>query len=517
VTAVSEVPVREPNAAANAPGPRLLAVLGGLVIAIGIGFFFYTRSDMWLDEALSVNIARLPLGDLRAALERDGAPPLYYALLHGWTGVFGDGDIGARSLSAVFGVGLLVSMWFAARRYGDRTLAWTAVLITAASPYAIRYATEARMYMLEMLLVTIGIIVIDRALEKPNVGRLAAVAAIAAALVYTQYWAFALLGVVGACLLFVAWRDQAARGTALRIAAAIVVGASTFAFWLPTFLSQRAHTGTPWGDPVLPGLPIGETFLGFAGEEEQEGYLLLLLLIPILVLGLFGQSVDNRRIELDLRVRKPIRWLAFVGGATLVVGTTLNYLAGQAFEARYSAVMWPMFAIVVARGITTLGDVRVRVAVLTVVVGLGFVSGTRNVTEQRTQAGEVADALHSLAQPGDLVVYCPDQLAPGVHRLLRPGFNEVTFPDFGDPAFVNWVDYDERTNAVDPLAFAAEIETRAGDGTVWLVTGPGYPTLNGKCEAISATLAEGRTRTAVVNAKEEFFEKPGLQQFAPAG
>ncbi|MGQ0823413.1 MAG: glycosyltransferase family 39 protein [Actinomycetota bacterium] len=515
MTAVSEAPTREPAAANQNRHQPLIGAAAAVVIAIGVGFYFVTRSDMWLDEALTVNIARLPLGDLGAALERDGAPPLYYALLHLWTGALGDGDLAARSLSGVCGLGLLVAIWFAARRYGDRTMAWTAVVLSAASPYAIRYATEARMYMLEMLLVAIGIVLINRALEQPTMSRLAPMAALSMALVYTQYWAFALLGVVGVCLLYVAWREPAMRGGALRIAGAIMIGSATFLSWLPTFLSQRAHTGTPWGDAVLPGLPIGETFLAFAGEEEQEGWLLLLVLLPILVLGLFGRALDARRVELDVRVQPEIRWLALVGGATLVIATTLNYLADQAFEARYSAIVWPMFVIVIARGVVTLADVRIRMTVLAVIVALGFASGVRNATEQRTQAGEVATALRSLARPGDLIVYCPDQLGPGVHRLLPGGFDQVTFPDLDPPALVNWVDYDERVGAVDPNAFAAAVLARAGAGTLWLVTGPGYPTLGGKCEAISEALAQERSRTAIVNAKEEFFEKPGLQQFAP--
>ncbi len=87
MTSVSDAPVRE----SIAPGPRRSAswprIAGGTIVALGIGLFFYTRSDMWLDEALTVNVSRLPLDQLRDALERDGAPPLYYALLHVWTGV----------------------------------------------------------------------------------------------------------------------------------------------------------------------------------------------------------------------------------------------------------------------------------------------------------------------------------------------------------------------------------------------------------------------------------------------
>ena len=55
-----------------------------VAVVVAVVLRFVTTSDLWLDEALTVNIAKLPLGDLRAALLRDGAPPLYYVLLHGW-------------------------------------------------------------------------------------------------------------------------------------------------------------------------------------------------------------------------------------------------------------------------------------------------------------------------------------------------------------------------------------------------------------------------------------------------
>ena len=107
-----------------------------------------TRSDLWLDEALSVNIARLPLGDMLEALRHDGHPPLYYLLLHGWMEVFGEGDVAVRALSGIFSVAALpagVGRGPPPRRPGGaRSPAGAARL----SPYAIRYTTEARMYSL---------------------------------------------------------------------------------------------------------------------------------------------------------------------------------------------------------------------------------------------------------------------------------------------------------------------------------------------------------------------------------
>jgi len=96
-----------PTAAAVAPaapaaGPaaeaaaQRLRLAGGAavaaVVAAGAVLRFRTASDLWLDEALSVNIAALPTGALLEALRHDGSPPLYYLVLRAWTAVFGSGD-----------------------------------------------------------------------------------------------------------------------------------------------------------------------------------------------------------------------------------------------------------------------------------------------------------------------------------------------------------------------------------------------------------------------------------------
>src|SRR5262249_35497235 len=152
------------------PG-RYRNLLIGIALAIGLaGLFcyFYTRSDLWLDEALSVNIAKLPLGDLREALKQDGAPPLYYFLLHVWTSVFGTGDVAVRALSGLFMLGAVVTMWFVAKRIGGTILAWLVAMLMISSPYAAHYATEARMYSLMVLLVALGILAFQRTVAKPT-------------------------------------------------------------------------------------------------------------------------------------------------------------------------------------------------------------------------------------------------------------------------------------------------------------------------------------------------------------
>ncbi len=150
MTALSDARSRDTGEVPESRGsvPRVV-VVAGVVIGLGALFFFFvTRSDLWLDEALTVNIARLPLSQLHEALKHDGAPPLFYVLLHFWMQLFGTGDTAVRALAGCFMVGAVVVTWFAARRIGGERLAWLSALVMATSPYAIRYATETRMYSL---------------------------------------------------------------------------------------------------------------------------------------------------------------------------------------------------------------------------------------------------------------------------------------------------------------------------------------------------------------------------------
>src|SRR4029077_7738560 len=109
------------------------------VVAAGILLRFLTSSPLWLDEALTVNIARLPLSKIPNALRHDGSPPLYYVLLHWWIAVFGSSDVAARALSAVFAIATLPLIWVAGLRIGGRRMAVAALVLLAASPFATRF------------------------------------------------------------------------------------------------------------------------------------------------------------------------------------------------------------------------------------------------------------------------------------------------------------------------------------------------------------------------------------------
>ena len=206
-------------------------------------------------------------------------------------------------------VGAVVATWFAARRFVGTTGAWIAAVVMVANPYAIRYATEARMYSLEMLLVASGIVAFQRALEQPTPGRLALVALLVALFLYTQYWSFYLLVVVvGAARL-----DGVARSSsATRRAACSSRWPSAASPSCRGCRRSSTSARTParrGARRCCPGIPLGYTLRDFAGgasgtaADRQEGWLLFFILLPMLMLGVVRpRAIDERRIEIDLHM-----------------------------------------------------------------------------------------------------------------------------------------------------------------------------------------------------------------------
>jgi hypothetical protein len=182
-----------------------------------------------------------------------------------------------------------------------------------------------------------------------------------------------------------------------------------------------------------------------------------------------------------------------VAATSLLVAVAVGTLTGSAFASRYTSIAFPLIVLVAAYGLRSFADRRVVAGVLALGCVLGFAGGVRNAVTDRTQAPEVAKAIAANGgQPGDLVVYCPDQLGPDVARLLPSGYEQMTFPDLAAPEIVDWVDYGARVGAADPVVFGDEVLRRSGGRTIWYVWMPGYRTLDKKCERVNETLGNAR-------------------------
>lgn len=545
---------RAPEARAEATGGRattVLTVLCWVAIVVGALLRFVPRGDLWLDEALSVNIAGGPLGDITDALRRDGHPPLYYALLHLWTTIGGDGSWWVRALSGVIGIASIPVAALAgarvARRSGaDVTARRAAGLVTAAVvalvPYGVRYGAEARMYALVILLVLVGYLAVDELVGSPSVERrwpdwlaTTVVAACGAALLWTHYWSMWLLASVGLLALWRWWRasglDADERTAQRRGSTLVVVGlvgaAVLFLPWAPALLYQSEHTGTPWGEAYRPTTLLLVTIVDFAGQAVAEPQLLSYVLVLLVVVALVGVVVRGDRgevLQVEPRTTPLVRAEVVVVLVALGVGWAAGAVTGGTFHPRYAAVVFPLYCIAVAAGIGRLRGPAVAATAMAVLLVGSVASIGVEIQAPRTQAGPVADRIvaDTGGDPsGVVVVACPDQLAPATERALRSrtgrDWRVVPFPAAGDPRFVDWVDYADRNESADPEEFLGRVVADLPeDTTVHYVFTPGYLTFDDKCERMASLLGEDRTLDVEINADgERYFENMGLWVFRP--
>jgi uncharacterized membrane protein len=449
--------------------------------------------------------------------------------------MFGQSNDAVRSLSGVIAVLTLPVAWFCGLRFGGRAVAWTTLVLVASAPFAVYYATEARMYALVILLTGLGFLALQRAVARPRPWNLVAVALVTAALLYAQYWSLYLAGVVALWLIVSIVRTRR-RGHPEEAPwpALIAVGAGFLLFlpWAPTFLYQAKHTGTPWAAPPNFSAVINAV-TGFTDNQgstlataTNQGRLLAIIYFSMLALALFGAGKTARIVELDLRTRPRSRGTAFVVVGTLFAAIAGGILTSSAFSVRYAAVVFLPLILLVALGTTTLLSPRVRVVLVAIAAAAGLVSCAQNVTTQRTQADQVADVINTLAKPGDVIGFCPDQLGPSVYRQIdHPSqYHMITFPRETGPAIVDWVDYADTVNAGSPGNYANRLINQAGTRHhVWLAWMSQYQTYGIKCETIATALLNASTREGgggrnqVIASMKKFYEPMNLTEFTTSG
>jgi mannosyltransferase len=503
-------------------GLATIDVLGvGALVALGVVARFVTTSPLWLDEALSVNIASLPLGEIGDALRQDGHPPLYYWMLHGWMSVFGDGDLAVRSLSGVAGLASLPLAWEAGRRRAGTAGGLSVLGLTAITPWCVRYATEARMYAVVLTLVFAAWLLADDLLAGRDRLRWAALAVVTGGAVLTHYWLLH-LGIAAVAVLGLRWwrGDAEQRAGSVRVASALAVGSLAFVPWLPTFLDQLSSTGTPWASAGRPTGAFVELLAGIGGGGRYpEAVLYGFALLVLVGAGVTVVARGAWELVVDLRTVHGVRSEVVVAAAAMSVGLVAGQLGDAVFVARYAAAFLPMLLIAAGVGLARLPAPALRRTVAVGMVALAAVGLGGNVLEERTMGEDFARAIAAEAGPDDVVAICPDQLGPATLRSLPETIEAVGLPTLDRPDRIDWRDYAERNAAADPASAVTKLLERAEGGSVWFVINTHYRTYEGYCEAVQAGLQAARPTSGIIvpDRGGEVFEGGTLVRFLPNG
>jgi mannosyltransferase len=179
------------------------------IVAIAAVVRFATLGDQSFDHDEAVTAIRVlhpGLGDTLSVvghLER--SPPLYYILAWLWSKIFGTGEVGLRSLSAVIGTLTVIPVYLAARELTSRRAGLIAAGLVALCPYLVWYSQEARSYALYVLFAAWGFCFFARALRSATPRNLALWAGFSALALCSHYFAVFLIVPQGLWLTRATW------------------------------------------------------------------------------------------------------------------------------------------------------------------------------------------------------------------------------------------------------------------------------------------------------------------------
>jgi hypothetical protein len=359
------------------------------------------------------------------AVFSDTSPPLYYLLLAAWTRLLGTSDWALRLFSVAASLACLVLFATLARRVGGRASVLPAAALLAASPMAVYYSTEGRMYALLLLWVVAALVLaLHLRLRGSQPTLLAAYVLVGAAGLLTHYFFAPVWLVVSAWLL--AHAGRCSRG---RLVLSLVLTVALAFPWysnLPQSLGQWRVTArwleavpgsrySPLLDPLR--LPLRLVSIRVAdGVPRALGTLNQALLLTVAALAL--RRLGGRLFS----PRRSLLWLTCLTavGTPLVLDAVLGtYMSAVP---RYAIIALPPALVLITVMLTSL-RLRSRRLVTALVLALAM-AGTWQVVRAPAREGEPLDELGEFlarkAGPTDVVVvHSIPSVVCGVARYME--------------------------------------------------------------------------------------------------
>jgi 4-amino-4-deoxy-L-arabinose transferase-like glycosyltransferase len=244
-------------------------------------------------------------------------PPLYYVLAWGWAKAFGTGEVGVRSLSALFGAATVPLAYCIGAELSNRRAGLITAALIAVSPMLIWYSQEARSYALLVFFCAASLLFFARALRTRS-GRDLALWALASALALcSHYFAFFAVGIESLWLL-IALRSRW-RVMLPALGAVALVGLAL----IPLISAQVNPTHIGWIEESLLSTRFFQTGISFLigetghviAEPPRERYALLptiLIGVALLIVAWRGSRGERRGAALGLVVGLGVAALALV-------------------------------------------------------------------------------------------------------------------------------------------------------------------------------------------------------------
>ncbi len=339
----------------------VLAVAALTLLAAVLRFYRIGHQGFWFDEGNTALLVHFSPGKMLGLIpQTESTPPLYYCVAWVWARVFGYGEAGLRSLSAVCGVLVVPVAYGAGSKLISRRAGLIAAALTACSPLLIWYSQEARSYEMLVLLSSVSLLAFAYARARPTPRLLAAWVVASALALATHY--YAILAVIPEAVLLL-WTYRGRRSVQIAVG---VVGLCGVAL-IPLAIGQSGTGNASWIaiDPL--GRRLGQVVPQFAAGFDGPAHSVLEpIAIAVLVLA---------AVLVFARSEGAARRGALIAGGIALAGLVLNLLliAGGVDDliTRNVLAIWMPAALFVAGGLAAARARRVGLVAAGVLCALG--------------------------------------------------------------------------------------------------------------------------------------------------
>ncbi len=375
-----------------------LVLVGLTVLAAALRFATLRNQSYWFDEAQAAHEMQLSFGGLMHTIgAQETSPPLYFVVAWLWAKVFGTGEAGLRSLSALAGTAMVPLAYLSGRELVSKRAGMLAAALATLSPFLIWYSQEAREYMLLGALSGGSFLFFARSLRDPSTRNVVWWAVFSALALLTHFFAGFLVATEAVWLL---WRVRN-RIVLGAVAAVVAVEASL----IPLAVSDTAHPlGWLTSVPLHTRIEQVPVTFAFASLYQSSivnygligAALFAAVLIVLLVSGADGHELRGAGIA------------AVLAAAVLLIPLLLAVARHDFYIARALMPAWIPLAVVVGAACTA-SRARVPGAAVAAVVGTAFVVALVRIGDhpqyQRPDWRGVAAALGRPSGPRGIVVY----------------------------------------------------------------------------------------------------------------
>ena len=360
---------------------------------------------IWFDESYSASLIKGNCFQIWDMTAYDVHPPLYYWFLRIWSLIFGRSLYVLRSFSIVAGMLTIIVLYILFKRWSksDKTALILSSLF-AICPFFLYYSSEMRMYSFMALIVALGTLFLDLALEKNQKKYWLLYALTIVAGLYTHYFtAFAFIAHL-IYLIYYFIKHGFNKNILWTYALVIIL----YIPWIPNMINQIVGVEKQfWPDPVeLMTIPRFFSFSLFYFRVTESdlfyGILTLFSIVLFVVLASIahknsGQKTRTKILEISL--------LTFVPPLIMIA---ISLIGQSVYVERYTAYslafLWVLYGIFI---LTIKNSHKSMFIISSIFIGICVIIGTSHIValkDSRTDISDMALEIRKYKEESDVPV-----------------------------------------------------------------------------------------------------------------